>query len=113
MIRRLQLFALVLCLLFAQQGAILHALSHLSTEPASCVSSSDHDGGKKICADGDEDGVCLQCLAFAAMAAAIHMVWPRLAVLAQRFLVSIVRFISISRRAPQIYAARAPPACAI
>jgi hypothetical protein len=110
MIRRLQIFALALCLLLAQQGAILHVLSHLSDKPALSVSLGDHATGKKVVGDGDDDdGICLQCLAFAAMAAAIHVVWPRIAVATQRFLIHAVSFTSTSQRAPQLYAARAPP----
>jgi hypothetical protein len=110
MIRRLQIFALAICLLLAQQGAIVHALSHLSDEPAASVSSVDHATSKKVAGDGDnDDGICLQCLAFAAMAAAIHVVWPRIALTTQRFLIHAVSFTSTSQRAPQLYAARAPP----
>ncbi|MDB5889053.1 MAG: hypothetical protein JWM03_1925 [Rhodocyclales bacterium] len=110
MIRRLQIFALALCLLLAQQGAILHALSHLSDKPALSVSAVDHATGKKLVGDSDnDDGICLQCLAFAAMVAAIHVVWPRIAATACRFLICTVSFASISQRAPQLYAARAPP----
>jgi len=112
MIHRIQMFVLAFCLLLAQQGTVLHAMSCLGVQIGDIVSvntfAHSHHSDKD-----DGDSLCLQCLAYSALVAAIYVVWPRIAAVKQHFLTFITRFSTIPQRAPQVYAARAPPACAI
>lgn len=109
-IHRIQALVVVLCLLFAQQGAMLHALSHLREHTGSAISAEasvcGHDGDHH----GHGDRVCLLCLAYSAMVAAVYVVWPCIAIITTRFLIFAASCAAVfCPRAPQVYAARAPP----
>ena len=105
MIPLIRLFILAFCLLFAQQGAMRHAISHLGVVAESGMVESHHETGKD-----DGSPLCLQCLAYSVLAAAIGVVWVYMAAIRQHFLVLIANFLTIPQRAFWFYAARAPPA---
>jgi len=110
MIRRLHIFALAFFLLFAQQGAVLHVISHIGENtPKQYRLTTSHDASRDTSDDHDEDGLCLQCLAFSALAGVIHVTWPCLCAASQNFLYLSVHFTSVIQRALQVYVARAPP----
>lgn len=63
--RRLSIaWLLSLLLVFAQQGAVLHELGHLSHDPA----GSEHSGATLHAGPLLESGLCLTCEAFAQVA---------------------------------------------
>ena len=105
MIPLIRLFLLAFCLLFAQQGAMQHVISHLGVVTESGTVASHHDAGKD-----DGSPLCLQCLAYSVLAAAIGVAWVYIVATRQRFLVLVANFLTIPQRAPWFYAARAPPA---
>ncbi|CAH0442690.1 hypothetical protein LMG9673_03505 [Ralstonia pseudosolanacearum] len=65
---------LAVLLLFGQQGALRHALSHLSDGRGAEISTTRAPAGKaaeRAGHAGTEHAACLQCAAFAALAAAL------------------------------------------
>ncbi|KHK49560.1 hypothetical protein PI87_25315 [Ralstonia sp. A12] len=66
---------LVVLLLFGQQGALRHALSHWNEEaPAELSVTAKPAGTERGSQPAQEHAACLQCAAFAALAAALPMV---------------------------------------
>ena len=64
---------LTVFLLFGQQGALRHALSHWSEEAAVEFSATAKPAGAGRSQPAQEHAACLQCAAFAALAAALPM----------------------------------------
>ncbi len=104
LIRRLTLSVLLpLLLLFSQQGALLHELSHWHPAP--------HDVDMQVQAQSSADAdICLECLGFAQVAGLAHFDLPALPGqdgLSYHFLALPSR--SVAEAAPPALRSRGPP----